>query len=183
MRLFIGISVPETYQVKLQEIHDRWKSRFKSRLSWTRKGNWHLTMKFLGEVEETGLHEIKNALDKIHLSSVWLKGGQAGYFASRNVIRVLWLGLTGEVDVVEDWVRDIEEEFHHLGFSKENRPFHPHLTLARVKRFSASDPWSEFREYVSGVEWPEFKVQRINLWQSKLTPHGPVYQLVHSVEA
>jgi len=182
MRLFIGISVPEAYQQKLQEVQDRWKNRFKSRLSWTKKGNWHLTLKFLGEVEEADLQRIKNALDKIHLSSAWLKGGQAGYFASRNGIRVLWLGLSGEVHVLEDWAREIEEEFYALGFSKENRPFHPHLTFARVKMFSDHDPWAEFREYVSGLDWPDFKVQRINLWQSKLTPNGPVYKLIYSIK-
>ena len=59
MRLFIGISVPETYKLKLQEIVDTWKNRFKSKLSWTKKGNHHLTLKFLGEVEEDRLPDIK----------------------------------------------------------------------------------------------------------------------------
>jgi 2'-5' RNA ligase len=183
MRLFTGISVPGTYHQKLQEVVDTWKNHFKSRLSWTKKGNYHLTLKFLGEVDEDRLPHIKAALNRINFHPAWLKGGQAGYFAGRNGIRVLWLGLAGETDAINSWAEDIEDEFYKLGFSKENRSFHPHLTLARVKRFYAQDPWSEFREYVSGLEWPEFKVQRINLWQSKLTPHGPVYQLVHSVEA
>jgi len=178
MRIFFGIPLPQEYQQMLGQARDAWKNRFRSRLTWTRPGNWHITLRFLGEVQDDLLPQVKSCLDRVEFEDFCLQGSKSGYFGNSGEYRVAWLGVDGEVQKLINLARILEKELEGFGFEPEKRPFNAHLTLARIKKFVASDPWKDFSDYVEKMGWPEFNAGRINLWQSRLTPAGPEYTVL-----
>lgn len=178
MRLFTGISLPDCYQQSLAEIKEKWNPLFMSKLNWTKPGNWHLTLKFLGEVDEDILPEIKAYVQNINFKEFRLKGAKAGFFGSKGQYRVMWLGLEKDVQPLINLAGNIDRDLNSLGFEREKRLFKGHLTLARVKKFFKDDPWCNFSQSVNQIEWPEFRVEQIMLWQSILTQKGPRYEIV-----
>ncbi len=176
MRLFIGIPMPEEYKRMLGDIQRAWKDKFQSRLTWTRPENWHLTLKFLGEVDEERLPDLKEFLDDFSFRELTLQAGSSGFFGSKGQYRVAWLGVEGEVQRLAELAHDMDQGLAGLGFEPEKKAFKAHLTLARIKKFVKSDPWRGFSSYVDNMDWPSFTAQQIVLWQSSLTPKGPEYK-------
>ncbi|MFP4084063.1 MAG: RNA 2',3'-cyclic phosphodiesterase [Desulfonatronovibrio sp.] len=180
MRIFIGIPLPDQYQEMLGSIKKEWDGRFKSKLVWTKPGNWHLTVKFLGEVEESRLPELNEFMQEMVFDSFTLKGSGGGFFGSKGMYRVAWLGLGQDVHSLISLADSIDQGLAALGFEKNKRPFKGHLTLARIKDFHRSDPWKELTAYASNLSWPAFKVDKVNLWQSFLSQSGPRYEILSS---
>jgi len=175
MRLFIGMALPESYQQMLRDIQHKWQGRFRSRLTWTRPGKWHLTLKFLGQSDRDLVPEIKNCLGRLEFHSIYLQGKGCGFFGSRGQYRVIWLGAGGEVQKLKLLADALDRDLRSLGFEPEKKQFKAHLTLARIKNFVASDPWKDFCAYIEELNWPGFKAREVVLWQSNLTPQGPEY--------
>ncbi|MGM0609627.1 MAG: RNA 2',3'-cyclic phosphodiesterase [Thermodesulfobacteriota bacterium] len=183
MRLFIGISLPRAYQDLLEELRAKWSKRFASRLKWTKAGNWHLTLKFIGEYSEQGLWAIRKAMDGVDLRPLNVEAHGGGYFWSRGRIRVAWTGLQGNVADLAMIVSGLNAKLVSCGIPAESRAFKPHLTLFRVKYYKKDDPWNEFLQDLHEFNWPSFNVQSIKLWQSTLTKNGPVYDQLYSVQS
>lgn len=179
MRLFIGIPLPDQYHQMLGIIAKGWDGKFKSRLSWTKPGNWHLTLKFLGEVQEDKLPGLEGYMNNLEFPSFFLEGSGAGFFGSKGLYRVIWLGLKNDVDILAGLAGKVDQGLAAIGFEREKRPFKGHLTLARVKKFYKNDPWNELAENVGSLEWPCFRVREVMLWQSFLSPSGARYEVVH----
>ncbi len=182
MRVFIGIPLPDYYQQMLGKIRDEWDNRLTSMLAWTKPCNWHITLKFLGDVDNDQVNELKKYLSGISFEDFALRGHKSGFFGSRGQYRVFWLGVDGDVQKLILLAENLDKGLGDLGFEHEKRPFKAHLTLARIKNFVKSDPWNDLSSRVDSLEWPAFKVERVNLWQSILSPHGPKYKVLLSRE-
>lgn len=178
MRLFIGIPLPREYQLMLESIKKKWSAAFKSKLSWTKPGNWHLTLKFLGNTPEERLPGLKKIITDLDFGSFFIQGSGAGFFGSKGVYRVIWLGLQNDVHSLISLAEMIDQKMADLGFEREKRPFKAHLTLARIKYFYRKDPWNELTDYISKQDWPDFEVNEVVLWQSILSRSGPEYKVI-----
>jgi len=178
MRLFIGIPLPREYQLVLESIREEWSDAFKSKLSWTKPGNWHLTLKFLGDTPEERLPGLKKIITDLEFGSFFIQGSGAGFFGSKGVYRVIWLGLKNDVHSLISLAEMIDQNLADLGFEREKRPFKGHLTLARIKYFHRKDPWNELTDYISKLDWPDFEVKEVVLWQSILSRSGPEYKVI-----
>ncbi len=174
IRAFVGLPLPETYQSGLNELRARFAPRISSRLAWTRPGNWHLTLKFLGNCSEDGLKNTTRALETVEWASYSLQAGQAGVFPPRGKPRVLWLGLETGAAESTALAKVIEDALSSAGFAPEERPFRPHLTLARVKQ-PQRDPWPELLQDISAKEWTPVCIARFVLWRSDLSSQGSKY--------
>ncbi len=93
MRLFIGIPVPEDYVRIMRRIQDAWRPRLASRLSWVRPELAHVTLKFLGEVEDSRVPAIRAAMRAAVVPAFRFQGGSGGVF-SRKSPRVVWSDVT-----------------------------------------------------------------------------------------
>ncbi|THB64160.1 MAG: RNA 2',3'-cyclic phosphodiesterase [Desulfovibrio sp.] len=184
IRAFIGLPLPKAYQDLLREFRKKWQPRFAAKMSWTRPENWHLTLKFLGNVNDEELPAMKAALADILFTAFPLQGGQGGFFPPKGKPRVFWLGLGQGADACRNLATQIEAAVEPLGFEPEKRTFSPHLTLARVKPgnrggrhapSAANDPWPEALADAAAQPWPQHIADRFILWQSDLQPSGPVY--------
>lgn len=174
IRSFIGVPLPREYQDGLAEIVKRHKGDFRSKMSWTKPGNWHLTLKFLGDVEEEALPEVLAALGGVNFAPFALQAGGCSFFGSGGRPRVLWVGLQQGAEGCKILTHDVESVLEPLGFEAEKRPFAAHLTLARIK-FAEKDPWAAITAEIGKHEWPQTNIDRFVLWKSELGPGGPSY--------
>lgn len=109
------------------------------RLHWTPPGNWHLTLRFLGDVPAPRCNEVANALRTISFAPLQLAVGAAGAFPARGAPRVLWLGLAQGAPECTALATAVNAALAPLGFAPEDRPFAPHLTMARVREARRGD--------------------------------------------
>jgi RNA 2',3'-cyclic 3'-phosphodiesterase len=174
MRLFIGIPLPGEYARIIAAVQNRWKKRLASKVTWVRPELVHLTLKFLGDVDEGRVPDIVSAMEAAARESFEARGGLGGVFPDRGAPRVVWVGLERGGEECAGCFRCLDEGLARAGFAPESRPFRPHLTVARIKAADRGDDWLGLLRDLD-AKWPEFTVERIVLWQSVLSASGPQY--------
>lgn len=177
LRCFVGLPLPSAWQEGLGRVTRLLSGALSSRISWTRPGNWHLTLKFLGDVDQELLPDLSRALRGVAFAPFALAVGRTGIFppVGRGAPRVLWAGLgLGEAQSLR-LAAEVEQALVPLGFAPEARPFAAHLTLGRVKEAAKDDDWALLEGIVAGEDWPRAEAGCFALWQSVLGPGGPQY--------
>ena len=169
MRTFIAIELPEELSAKLKSIQEQLVTD-SAKLTLTRA--FHLTLKFLGEIDDSRADDLKNMLAKIKFKPFEARLTKLGFFPDENYIRVIHIGLEPEKQI-KALQKNIESSLPK--FKKDNR-FHPHITLARVKFVKDKEQFKTTISKIKLPEFPEFKVENFKLIKSTLTPEGPVYE-------
>lgn len=167
MRLFIAIDFNELkdYFIKLQKLLPK-----NAKLSLTR--TFHITLKFLGEVQPDKVENMIDALKKIKFEPFSVFLDSIGIFPSENYIRVVWAGINPEEKVLE-LQKNIDEALKPM-FKKE-KDFKAHITLARVKY---PEDKKSFVQQIKNIEVENKKIEvkDFRLIKSTLTPKGPIYE-------
>lgn len=167
MRLFIAIDFNELrdYFVELQSLLPK-----NAKLSFTK--TFHITLKFLGEVQPNNVEIIVDILKNIKFEPFSVFLGSIGIFPTENYIRVVWIGLNPEEKVLE--LQNKIDEYLKPLFKKE-KGFKAHITLARVKY---PEDKKSFVEQLKKIKVGNKKVEIKNfkLIKSTLTPKGPIYE-------
>lgn len=179
MRCFVGIPLIQEYQERLKSLRDAWRKRLQSRMTWTRPGNWHVTLRFLGDISEESVPELVQELRQVTHPLFDLEGGGSGSFPQGRRPKVLWVGLKQGGPGCSELATGVANALLPLGHEPESRPFFPHLTLARIRQLRP-DPWGRVLEDLAAQEWPVQKVDRFVLWRSELGPEGPRYTEVEA---
>ncbi len=182
IRTFIAFKLPKNIISYISEIQNRFKSyAFKAR--WVNPENIHLTLKFLGDINYTDIEKVSeaiiNAVNNHTPVSLAVKG--AGVFPGIKRPRVIWVGLTGEIEKLVGIQNDIEKNLEELGFPREKRPFRGHLTLGRIKGKinpkKLLDAMKKFEKFESEL----FIADKIFLFKSDLKSTGSVYTELKSI--
>lgn len=132
MRLFIALSFDRNLKERLGKIQKKVKNNsLKGR--WVYIDNFHLTLKFLGSVDRNYIGDINRSLRKIasEFDEIKLNLDKLDYFPGKNMMRVVFLSVSGEVEKVKQIKCAVDEELIKYGFTKEKRKYIPHITLAR----------------------------------------------------
>ncbi len=181
MRAFIAVKIPEEIKQNLLEEIDRLRALIHcGSVRWVRPEGIHLTLKFLGEISNGTLGEVRQTLEREvekHPYSL-LRVGGFGCFPNRRRPRVLWIGISEDNGALAQVQTSINEELVPLGFEKEGRPFHPHLTLGRVKRNVSKSELTQLQDAVNEFDVGQvgqFEVREIHLIESILKPTGAEY--------
>jgi len=136
--------------------------------------NMHLTLKFLGEIDEETKNTVCKKLDfieKFKKFRISLKG--VGAFPNLNYVNVLWVGVDkGKTEITE--IQKKIDDVLEFKFDREIS-FTPHLTVARVKTVKNKIELKNFFERYKNYEFNEFSAEKILFMKSVLTPNGPVY--------
>ncbi|MBU1599231.1 RNA 2',3'-cyclic phosphodiesterase [bacterium] len=176
MRLFIAIPLTPEIKKALANQEERLKPSILG-AKWVEPCGIHLTLKFLGETDEERVKDIAECCQKAAEGkpSFIISLGCVGGFPNLVIPRVIWVGIDQGKERVSEIAKDLEEKLHKIGFPKETRPFHPHLTLARIKMpkrvlFPDIEPCSE-----------RMRVSSIQLIQSTLTPKGSIYKAIEDI--
>ena len=177
IRAFIAVAVPESILGRCQEISDRLRELdLDGRFAKTQ--SMHLTLKFLGNIEEEKVPSIEEVLEGRGKETTPFSAEvrQVGVFPHLGNPRVVWVGLQPP-DAVNELQKKIQEDLKPLGFATENREFHPHLTLLRLK---SRRNLPRLIQYVHGEGAGEaagtIRVEEIHLYQSILKPDGAEYR-------
>jgi 2'-5' RNA ligase len=183
-RLFIAIDISEQARSLVASRIDQLKRRFTNvRVSWTKPENLHLTVKFLGDVEESRITELVKMVAGAAsaLSPIQAELNGPGVFPSERKPKVLWLGITDPQGSIRMAAAVIEKACEKIGFAPELRPFRPHLTIGRIRAPRAANELARAHIQMS-FEKIAFEVPELVLYQSELRPTGSVYTRVAGFE-
>jgi 2'-5' RNA ligase len=154
-----------------------------ARIQWVKPESIHLTLKFLGDIEEGRVAAIAEALDRVAAAGARssLAIGGLGVFPDARAPRVLWLGLDGPVDALVRLASSVDAALRALGFASESRPLSPHLTLARIKERQREVGRALDASALLGQASAlgRLDVRALALMKSELRPSGSVYTRLH----
>jgi len=184
MRTFIAIEVPDEIKAALTEVQRRLKGSGVVDASWLRPEGIHLTLKFLGEVLESKIPDIINGLRSAAegTGSFRLEVSGIGTFPNPKNARVVWVGLSGEVEKLTRLQAAVEEAVSAIGFERDSRAFTPHLTLGRIKYIRSRDKWLKALDEVKDIRLSGFDVTAVSLIKSELKPSGAEYTEISRTE-
>lgn len=174
----MAIELPEEVMRRISGARAELDRGFRD-ITWVRPEGIHLTIKFLGEVDEARVSVLTDALNAAGrgVMPFTVKVGRIGAFPDMSRPRVLWAAVDGKGGLIE-LQRNIEEALFRLGFEKETRPFSPHLTLCRIKSFKEGRRLAALAGELKGAPDAEFQVSSYALIKSVLSPKGAVYSIV-----
>lgn len=167
MRVFISIDIPEEIKSEILKIQDKLPEFYGKK---TEPENLHLTLKFLGEIDDKKVEEIKERLKEIKYNSFESEIDSIGVF-SPGFIKIIWLHLTNCGDLQKKIDYSLKDLF------KPEKRFMSHLTIARVKKVSNKKLFLEKLKKIRIPEWI-FKVDSFYLMESKLSEKGPKYSVI-----
>lgn len=176
IRTFIALTLPEgTLQGVGTLLNQLQKTG--AAVSWVKPDRIHLTLKFLGNVSSGQIEDIKDVLKKVAASTSCfsLQPSGCGAFPSLKQLRVVWVGLRGDGEALENLQRKVEEALIPFGFKPENRPFRPHLTVGRVRGKKGARSLQELLVANQRFEAEAFDVVELVLYKSELRPEGARY--------
>lgn len=181
IRAFIAIELDEAVRGEVSAILANLKQSGAD-VKWVSPENIHLTLKFLGDVKKDGIEKIKNALKAAanRAGRFNISLSEIGAFPNLNSPRVIWLRIKEGADESAKLVNEIEGQLVKLGLPKENRPFSFHLTLGRVRSSKNRQQLKKIIETLNKdpsltLQAVKSSVKHITLFQSTLTPKGPIY--------
>ena len=185
MRTFIAIELSEEIKDSLTQIQSHLKYAGAD-VKWIEKDNIHLTLKFLGEIDDKKCEKVKSALDEIAKSakSFEISLKDIGAFPKIDFPRVIWVGLDKGAKESTELALKIDKALSKLGLDKETRPFAAHLTLGRVRSSKNKEDLKEkIQSYAKHdlASHTQF-ISYLILFQSTLTPKGSIYIKLHEAK-
>ena len=183
IRSFIAIELPGEVKLAISRLQEQLKSGSRAPVKWVNPENTHLTLKFLGNIDMAVVDDIKKVLREaargVPVISLGVEG--LGTFPNNTRVQVIWVGLTGELDKLQ---QRIDKELSPLGFPAEKRVFSPHLTIARLRDRASVNDRQEIGRLVEKTIFEsslDFSAKSVNLMKSLLTREGPIYSVLDSV--
>ena len=179
IRAFIAVEIDNQTKQKISElISDLKKSN--ADVKWITENQMHLTLKFLGNIDENKVADISNALSGIadNLSAFTINFSGLGAFPGMNHPRVVWLGVNKGAESLIKLNEKIETAMEKTGFKKENRKFEPHLTLARIRSSKNISNLIKLIDEVNFSAENDTHIDKLVLFQSTLNPKGALYKII-----
>jgi 2'-5' RNA ligase len=181
MRIFLAINPPADVRRRVWEATSALREMSPD-VSWIPESKIHLTLKFIGEMEESGVPPLTAAMADIagtHAAPM-VHLGTVGAFPNFRRPRVIWMGIEQEPRL-ELLHHDVELACERLGHELEGRPYRPHLTLARVRRPLEAESLKPLRVAAKRIRFTdEFFARTVDVMQSVPGPGGSKYAVVAS---
>ena len=178
MRLFVGIELPKKIKDDLFRVQKTIPNDI-VKVNWVAKKNLHITLKFIGEVDESKLEDIVLRLKKINFKKFDLSFNELGFYLYRQEPKVIRLGF-GDDFQLKGLQKSIDEEL--LDMVSSDQKFTAHLTLGRIKLVKKKD---KFFDKIGEFEFPRepFSVDSFCLIRSSLTKDGPKYECIETFKS
>ncbi len=183
IRSFLAIEIPRTIQKGIEEVQRELKSS-RADVRWVSPDKIHLTLKFFGNIDESKIDLIVKSIEGPTGASTPfpLKVRGVGAFPHLKNPRVIWIGLVDGQEVLVYFQRQLERELEKIGFKPEERAFHPHLTLGRMKSGKGREALAGKMEEHRDEELGDFLVEKAVLFKSELRPTGPIYTPLREIK-
>ena len=168
IRLFVALELPEEHRLRLRALQGGLPN-----VRWTPLDNLHVTMRFIGEVDEHVAADLDRELASIEADAFEARLRGVGHFDSRRMARTLWAGMDLTPPLAALQAR-VEKAAVRTGLAPERRKFHPHVTLARLKAFPL-DRLASYMSDFAGFAAPPFTVSAFTLMSSRMNKDGSIY--------
>lgn len=172
-RYFLAIPLPEAHRALIAKLRETMPG-----FSWTSSEKVHLTLRFLGEMEDEAVTGLEEALARIEVEPFILPLEGIGVFPPRGHPRVVWVGVGKGHPRLFQLRQRIDDNLLALGVEADLRTFHPHVTVARLRPESSPAAAALFVKKHRSFVGPPFRVDRFQLWSSQLQAGGSVYSEV-----
>lgn len=182
MRLFTAIDLGDRVRTRARELLEELERRAgrlapRARVTWVVPDRMHLTVRFIGEVTEAQGAEIRAALrDPLPIPPFDVSWEGLGAFPPRGAPRVLWVGVGRGADELVRLADQVSARLLTRGIPLEERPYSPHLTLARVREPAGLQAAGLFAGLDGALGTTA--VETVTLFQSRLSPKGPAYTVL-----
>ncbi|WP_319409617.1 RNA 2',3'-cyclic phosphodiesterase [uncultured Desulfosarcina sp.] len=181
LRAFVAVMVPDAVAVFIRQVQAQLQLPGMN-IRWVAAKNIHLTLKFLGDMDPSRVPEVAAQMDAaagtIRPFSLAAKG--VGVFPNLRRARVLWVGLTGDLDRLKAIQATLESGLESVGFRREPRDFGAHLTIGRIRERTDAKMIGASMDQLKDTASDGFHVDRLVLFKSILKPNGPEYSLLHT---
>ncbi len=180
MRCFIAIDIDEVTRSRIDELQERLRQQpglKKSDAKWVAPDNIHLTLKFLGEVRDADIAEVCRIVADVAGDHERFAVEAANVDSFGRPPRVVWVGVDDAGNLAK-LQKDLDERLADAGWSKDQKQFHCHLTLCRVKNSRAGKVLGNVLKHQGPVSVGTIFVDSLCVYNSNLTSAGPVYTLV-----
>ena len=179
MRLFAAIELTQEIREALAAFLTELRG-IVPQVKWVRAENLHLTLKFLGETETGKLGPIRNTLAAIRTEApVTLDFHGLGFFPNERRPRVFWIGMEASSNL-KSLAAQMDHALHRLGFPLDDRPFTPHLTLARFSQSGVPPKVVALTRENESRIFGSMTTGKFHLIESKLKPGGAEYTTLQS---
>lgn len=177
MRAFLGIDLENKMKMEILNLQKTLRNHTVQG-RWKHSDNFHLTLKFLDEISLKQKQQIDGAMEKmcaaVNPFSLSLSG--LGIFPGRDAVRVLWLGLTGDVEELQALYEGINKQLMPLGFPSEKRGYSPHITLGQEIVFKTG--FDEIKQKMGEVRFEAFPVKYLYLFKSEQVQNKRIYSKI-----
>ncbi len=186
LRLFVAVTLPAEAREAIARVIHALRAADMSGLRLVNPEGVHLTLKFLGNVDSSRVSVLTDALHAAGEGAApfALQLSGVGAFPNPRSPRVLWAGVSGDTESLTALASRVDDTCSTLGYSRERRPFSPHLTLAHVRESASAHERQHSASIIKDIglaPTQPFSVQAFHLIRSTLTPSGPIYETVHTI--
>lgn len=182
MRCFIGIPLNSNIKNKIQKVQGA-LTRTGANIKMVEEENLHMTVKFLGDVNDPQINDIdnvKNILNKYHPFEIEI--GSMGAFPSLDYIRVIWVGVTKGHKRIKKLIENVNTQLEKMGFQKEKNKITPHITIGRMKSGKNKNDVKNIIKKHNKTTFGNLNIDELLLYQSKLSRSGPMYKIIKKYE-
>ena len=182
IRSFIAVDIPEAVRDMLDGLLGKLRNS-QADVKWVKSKSIHITLKFLGDVEEARLPQIKeimgNVVKNIQPFTISIEG--MGAFPNDRRPHVLWVGVQKGSETLIRMAADLDSQLAALGFEREKRSYSPHLTLGRIRSPKKIDAVIDMMHSMT-FHVGDFLNEDILLMKSDLRPEGAVYTVLEKIK-
>ena len=184
LRVFLAVELSPALCQQLSELQHHLRSTL-PKVNWVRPESIHLTLKFLGNIDISMVEHLLTAIEPVRKcqAPLTLEIQGLGVFPHIRRPRILWIGCTGDIQALFNFVSHIENALEPLGFPLEEKPYHPHLTLTRIKQDNSKVGSRLIHSGLLEQPWNlgTLRIDRITLFRSELSPSGAEYTSLWTV--
>lgn len=176
-RIFLAIDISDAARALCGSHISSLRKEFPQvRVGWELPEKLHITLKFLGSTTDKNITDLNDHMTHVagQHRPFELKLGAPGSFPEKGKPRVLWIGAGGAIDELARLQANVEQVCASLGYEPENKSFHPHITVGRIRDHRDSFALADAHR-AARIEPVEFEVGRLVIYESKLQPSGSVY--------
>jgi 2'-5' RNA ligase len=186
MRLFCAVDLEPAVASAASALADELRSRAArvaplARITWIPPERMHLTVRFIGQTDDPLTAAILTALaTPLQVAAFDLRVGGVGAFPRGGKPQVLWAAVEAGTPQLQAIEREVTRRLDTVGIPPETRPFHPHLTLARVREAAGLRTTPLFTN-LENTSLGATRVETITLYESRLSPRGPTYRALQQI--
>ena len=185
IRCFVAIELQAGIQKKLDRVQTQLQRELSEEtgIKWVKPEQTHLTLKFLGDIDDLAVPDICQAVDRAveGVEPFEVVFGGLGSFPLGKPARVAWVGITDGVEPLAGLQHAVEEQLAEIGFAPEHRQFNGHLTLGRIRQVRTGHRVREVVEQTKVETVGAQEVAEVKVFQSEPTKSGPRYTVLHHV--